>query len=445
MYRLILEKLKDKKIAILGFGREGKSTYNFIRKYFPDMKLTILDKYSIELDDKNVNVIIGDKYLDNLNDYDLIIKSPGISLKDIDISLFKDNITSQLELLLEVFSDNIIGVTGTKGKSTTSSLIYEVIKNERDNVYLIGNIGVPVFDEIELYNKDSILVVEMSSHQLEFIKTSPHIGIILNLYQDHLDHDGNIQRYHNNKLNIFKYQNSSDYCIYSSDNDYLNKYIDDTYKGIKYTVRFDFEDVSSNSIRIKDKDIYIDGEVVYKDKERLLLGDANLKNIMFVLGVCKILNLDFSMAYNTISKFRGLKYRMEYIGKYHNIYFYNDTIATIPEATISAIQSIDNVDTLIIGGLDRGISYEDFIDYLNKSTIRNIICMPETGYYIGKMLINKNVFFVNTLDEAVDISIKNTKDDMACLLSPAAASYNQYKNFEEKGLVFENLVKNFKN
>lgn len=155
MYRVILEKLKDKKIAILGFGREGKSTYKFIRKYFTDMKLTILDKYSIELDDKNVNVIIGDKYLDSLDDYDLIIKSPGISLKDIDVSLFKDKITSQLELLLEVFRNNIIGVTGTKGKSTTSSLIYEVIKNERDNVYLIGNIGVPVFDEIELYNKDS--------------------------------------------------------------------------------------------------------------------------------------------------------------------------------------------------------------------------------------------------------------------------------------------------
>lgn len=445
MYRLILEKIKDKNIAILGFGREGKSTYKFIRKYFPDMKLTILDKYSIELDDKNVNLIIGEKYLDNLNDYDLIIKSPGISFKDIDVSSFKDKITSQLELLLEVFRNNIIGVTGTKGKSTTSSLIYEVIKNERDNVYLIGNIGVPVFDEIELYNKDSVLVVEMSSHQLEFIKTSPHIGIILNLYQDHLDHDGNIQRYHNNKLNIFKYQNSNDYCIYSSDNDYLNKYIDDTYKGIKYTVRFDFENVSSNSIRIKDKDIYIDGEVVYQDKERLLLGDANLKNIMFVLAVCKILNLDYSMAYNIISKFKGLKYRMEYIGKFHNINYYNDTIATIPEATISAIQSIDNIDTIIIGGLDRGISYEEFIDYLNKSSIRNIICMPETGYYIGKRLINKNVFYVDTLEEAVDISIKNTVSGMSCLLSPAAASYNQFKNFEEKGLTFSEILKKIKN
>lgn len=445
MYRKIIDKLKDKNIAILGFGREGKSTYNFIRKYLPNMKLTILDKYSIDLDDDFVTKVIGNNYLDNLNDYDLIIKSPGISLKDIDISLFRDKIASQLELLLEVFRDNVIGVTGTKGKSTTSSLIYEVIRNQRDNVYLIGNIGIPVLDDIEKYNSESLLVVEMSSHQLEFVKYSPHIGMILNLYQDHLDHDGSIENYHRNKLNIFKYQNSSDYSIYSSDNSYLDKYIDDSYKSIKYTVRFDDNDISNNSCRIIDKDIYINGKVVYHDDERVLLGDSNLKNIMFVLVVCEILKLDFSKAKNVISTFKGLKYRMEFIGKYHNINFYNDTIATIPEATINAINSIDNIDTLIIGGLDRGISYEEFIEFLNKSSISNIICMPETGNYIGKKIINKNVFFVDTLEEAVNISIENTKPNMGCLLSPAAASYNQYKNFEEKGLAFEKIIKNIKN
>ena len=253
MYKKIIDKLKDKNIAILGFGREGKSTYHFIRKYLPDMKIDILDKYSIDIDDNCVNKIIGDNYLDNLDKYDLIIKSPGISLKDVDISKYRDKITSQLELLLEVFRNNVIGITGTKGKSTTSSLMYEVLRDQRDNVFLIGNIGIPVFDDIELYNDESILVVEMSSHQLEFVKYSPHIGIILNLYEDHLDHDGTLEKYHSNKLNIFKYQNNSDFAIYSDDNDYLNKYMSDfVYKGIKYTVRFDYEDVSFNSVRIKE-------------------------------------------------------------------------------------------------------------------------------------------------------------------------------------------------
>ena len=166
---------------------------------------------------------------------------------------------------------------------------------------------------------------------------------------------------------------------------------------------------------------------------------------MFVLVVCEILDLDFMKAKDIISKFKGLKYRMEYIGKYHNINFYNDTIATIPEATINALNSIDNVDTLIIGGLDRGISYEDFINFLNNSSVENIICMPETGNYIGKHIVNKNVFFVDTLEEAVKTSIENTKENSCCLLSPAAASYNQYKNFEEKGSAFVEILENIKN
>ena len=446
MYKKIIDKLKNKKIAILGFGREGKSTYKFIRKYLPEMVLYILDKNNIDLDDKNVIKIIGDSYLDNMDSYDYIIKSPGISFNNIDISSYKDKITSQLELLLEIFKDNIIGITGTKGKSTTSSLIYEVIRNQRDNVYLIGNIGIPVFDDIEKYNKDSILVIEMSSHQLEFVHVSPHIGIILNLYEEHLDHDGTLEKYHHNKLNIFKYQNKDDYAIYSSDNIYLNKYMNNSiYKGIKYTVRFDYNDFTDNSIRIKDKDIYIDKDIVYHDDKRLLIGDGNLNNIMFVLGVCKILGLDYYKAKDVISNFKGLKYRMEYIGKYHDINFYNDTIATIPEATINAINSIKNVDTLILGGMDRGINYDKLILFLNNSTINNFICMPDTGNYIGNKLINKNIFYVDNLEDAVDISLKCTLKDKSCLLSPAAASYNKYKNFEEKGLIFENIVKSIKN
>ena len=151
----IIEKLKDKNIAILGFGREGKSTYNFIRKHLPEKHLTIIDKANITCDDLYVDLVTGDDYLNDLGKYDLIIKTPGISLKDIDYSDFKDSITSQLELLLEVDRENIIGITGTKGKSTTSTLMYEVLRGQRDNVYLLGNIGIPVLDKIEEYTDSS--------------------------------------------------------------------------------------------------------------------------------------------------------------------------------------------------------------------------------------------------------------------------------------------------
>lgn len=445
MYKLILDKLKDKSIAILGYGREGKSTYNFLRKHFPEKELTIIDQNEIDIDDMYTVTVSGSDYLSNLEIFDVIIKTPGISLKDIDTTNLKDKITSQLELLLEVNKNNIIGITGTKGKSTTSSLTYEVIKAQKEDVYLLGNIGVPVLDNIEDYKEDTTLVIEMSSHQLEYIKESPHIAVILNLYQDHLDHSGTLEHYHNNKMNIFKHQSKEDYLIYSSDNEYLNNKMSEfDYKATKYNVRFDNENPLGNDVRIVDKDVFINNELVYTDTERKLLGNHNLKNIMFVLTIAKILNLDLDKAKETIKKFNGLKYRMEYIGKYHNINYYNDTIATIPDATINAVKAIKNIDTLIFGGMDRKIDYSEFIEFLRNSEISNLICMPTTGTNIGKLLedTSKNILYTSTLEEAYEFSKKYTAEGMSCLLSPAAASYEFFKNFEEKGAKFESIVRN---
>ena len=451
MYKQIINKLKDKKIAILGFGKEGKSTYNFIRRYLNKKKLTIIDKVKQEINDEYVDIISGENYLEGLYKYDLIIKSPGITLKDIDISNFKDRITSQLELVLEVYRKNIIGITGTKGKSTTTSLIYEIIKDQRDKVFILGNIGNPLLDRVEEYDENSILVIEMSSDQLEFVDKSPHIAIILNLFEDHLDHAGTIEHYHDSKMNIFKYQDENDYCIYSDDNYYLRQRMESSqYKGIKYNIRFDYENLNQNSVRIKDKEVYLNNELLYTDDERKLIGDHNLKNIMFALTVAKIMNLNLDKANKIIKEFKGLKYRMECIGTYDDITYYNDTIATVPSATISAITSIKNVDTLIFGGMDRKIDYTELIDYLKNSDISNLVCMPTTGTKIGKILeleTNKNIFYTDSLEEAYDIAKEKTKKGYSCLLSPAASSYEYFKNFEEKGKYFENIVKknNFAN
>ena len=446
MYNQIIDKLKDKNIAILGFGKEGKSTYNFIRRYLKNQKLTIIDKKEQVLEDEFVNIISGDNYLDNLDNYDLIIKSPGITLKDIDITNFKDKITSQLELVLEVYRKNIIGITGTKGKSTTTSLIYEIISKQKDNVFILGNIGIPLLDQVEEYNEDSTLVIEMSSDQLEFVHNSPHIGIVLNLFEDHLDHAGTIEHYHDSKMNMFKYQNEDDYCIYSDDNEYLHERMkSDIYKAIRYNVRFDNNNITINSTRIINKEIYLNNKLLYTDTKRELIGDHNLKNIMFALTVTKILNLDLDKAKEAIDSFKGLKYRMERIGTFDDITYYNDTIATIPDATINAIEAIKNVDTLIFGGMDRGIDYTKLIEFLKNSDISNLVCMPSTGTKIGKILeteTNKKIFYTNSLEEAHKFAKENTKKGYSCLLSPAASSYEFFKNFEEKGQVFENIVRN---
>lgn len=446
MQNKIIELFKDKNIAILGFGLEGKSTYNFIRKHLPNQKITIIDKNDKSEDlnnDSNAITVYGEDYLNNLNQYDIIMKTPGITLKDIDITDIKDKIYSQLEILLEVDSKNVIGITGTKGKSTTSTLIYNVIKEQNENTYLAGNIGTPIFDEIDDFNEDTIIVVEMSSHQLEFVKNSPHIGIILNLYQDHLDHAGSVKHYHECKLHMFDYQKENDYALYCSDNENLNNIMNS--KNYNQNILKIQKEYNENCTSLKENKAYYNNEIIYEDdNNRKLLGEHNLENIMVVCTVAKLLNLDLNKAKKTIDKFTGLEHRLELVGTFNEITYYNDTIATIPEATISGIEALKNVNTLIFGGMDRGIDYNPLINYLKSSNVENLICMPETGYKIGKELENtsKNVIYVETLEEAVIKAKEITKKSTICLLSPSAPSYNYFKNYIEKGNKYKELIKN---
>ena len=426
-------------IAILGFGKEGKSTYNFIRKNDKNMKLTILDAKEITLNDPNVIYKKYNNKLEDLLEYDLIIKSPGISFKDFDIAPIKYKITSQIELLLEVNRENIIGVTGTKGKSTTSSLIYQIFKDQGKKVFLVGNIGVPVLDEIDQY-EDAVIVAEMSSHQLEFVKYSPHIGILLNLFEDHLDHAGSVKHYHECKMHILDYLTDNDYGIIDIDNEYINKEIIFRDKSNILTVSLE----KQANAYLNNNIIYLGNEEIKKeDKDISLPGSHNLKNIMFALLVAKIYNLDLQKAIKTINNFKPLEHRMELVGTINNITFYDDAIATIPEATINACQSLKMVNTLIFGGMDRGIDYSKLIEYLKNSDIEHFICMPTTGYELSEHLPSDRVYRAETLEEAVELAFELTKKNTICLLSPAASSYEQFKNFEEKGNRYQELIRNY--
>lgn len=440
----LIEKLAHKKILILGFGLEGQSTYRFLRRH-SDQHITIADQNDLKSHpllqtDPNLTLITGPDYLNNLDDYDLIMKSPGISFKDVDYTSFQDKITSQLELILEVNRQNIIGITGTKGKSTTSSLVFHILKANNCDVRLLGNIGTPIFDEIETISDHTFLVIEMSSHQLEFIKTSPHIGAILNLFEDHLDAAGSVEHYHWSKLNLFRYMTPNDLAIYCADNSTLqNHMLQDKFKAQSISASIDPQ-ISAN-IELRDQKIYCHDTMLYDTtSQRHLLGQHNLSNIMVALTIAHFLGLDTETSQEAVNDFQPLEHRLEKVGTFNGITYYNDVIATIPAATINAIRSLQNVDTLIFGGLDRGIDYSEFIDFLNHSNINHFICMPSTGNTIGKQLDPQKVVFAPTLEDAVDLAQKLTAKGAICLLSPAAASYEFYKNFQEKGQAFKKLV-----
>lgn len=452
MIEEIIEFFKNKKIMILGFGIEGKSTYNFIRRYLPSISLVVAyNKSNFEEEtkylnkDKNLKFITGDTYLENLEKYDIIMKSPGISFKNIDISKFEDKITSQLELFLENNKSLSIGITGTKGKSTTSSLIYQIIYNQGKNVELLGNIGLPIFDEIEKIKENTITVLEISSHALQYIRKSPNISILLNLFEEHLDHYKSFEEYGNAKFNIFKFQNKNDIAIFNLDNNNMKekRYF---YKKTDYAVTMNnnINNLTENTVYLKDEYICINNRKVYNINEnRKLKGSHNLNDIMFALTISKVLDLNLEKAIKSINEFNPLEHRLEYVGKFENIEYYNDSIATIPEATIESIKALENVNTLIVGGNDRGVNQENLIEFLKSSSIENILCLPKTGEYIYESLKtgNKKVIKVIDMQEAVRLAKELTRKNTICLLSPAASSYGYFKNFKERGNIFKQYIK----
>ena len=440
------------KVLILGFGREGRSTYHFIRKYLKDKQLYIadineklLENNSFLNDDKNITLVLGKSYLDNLNDFDLIIKSPGVNLKNIDYSSFENKITSEENLLLRHSICKTIGITGTKGKTTTTSLIYHVLSNMGLKTLIAGNIGIPVFDKIDEIDKDTIFVMELSCHQLQFVKASPNISVLVNIYQDHLDLYKSYEDYILAKLNIFKYQKENDYKIWGLDSEDAIKYFKDDNNTFTYSTNN-----TNKGVTIKEDGLYLNGKLVYlKNRKRNIIGEHNYHNIAPVLIVASILNLDLNKVCDLVDTFKPIEHRLEYVGNYKGIDFYNDSISTIPITTINCIEAVDNAYTIIIGGLDRGVDYSSLIDYLFTSKkIKVIICLKDTGYKIADILnekdCDKTILKATDMKDVIKLAFQYTEKGKACMLSPAAASYNTYKNFEERGKDYKKEIENYK-
>ena len=442
----IFEYLKSKgKILILGFGREGKSTYNLIRSIDSSIPIGIADLKEITdekvLSDNNVVLHIGDNYLDACYEYDVIVKGPGVIIKDYLPEEVRNRITCQTDLFVKFCNAKMIGITGTKGKSTTSSLMYHILKNIGKKTVLMGNIGIPVFDVIDDIDDDTICVMELGCHQLEYMKNSPNISVILNIYEEHLDHYLSMQHYVDSKKNIYKYQSNNDVVLLGNSS-YLND------EDIISTVIRNNES-SNNSFYLTDNELVINyNSSIHIPKSDIitkLKGEHNLFNILVCLTIIDILGFDIDESIKTIESFDGLHHRMEEVGTYNGITYYDDSIATSIPSVIYAVKSLEKVDTIIVGGMDRGLDYTDLVTYLNESSVNNILLLPDTNDRILKLFedihTNKNVVEVKDMVEAVNTAKRITEKGKICLLSPAAASYGFYKNFEERGDHFTSLVK----
>lgn len=391
----VIDKLNGKRILIWGYGREGQSTEQFLKRCCKPASMEIYEGKRDGFDE---------------DAYDWIIKSPGIVMHEE-----HPKYTSQTELFLEEFRDKVIGITGTKGKSTTSSMLYTVLKEcSGKKVIILGNIGQPCLDYFEEIDEDTIVVYEMSCHQLAHTEVSPHIAIFLNFYEEHLDYYVTVDRYFRAKSNIALYQKEGDYFF-----------------------------VGDNVPAIETKAQVI---AMRRQEEQLfdlsVLGEHNIYNAQFVHYIAvKLLGCNETDVLASMKRFKGLPHRLEHVGDVNGVAYYDDSISTIPEATISAVKSISNIQTVLIGGMDRGINYDVLIQFIQENEQYQYICMYDSGKRIYDAVGEcKHCHYVPDLELAVEFAKKISDSGRACVLSPAAASYGYFKNFEERGEVFKRYV-----
>ncbi|MBN2639010.1 MAG: UDP-N-acetylmuramoyl-L-alanine--D-glutamate ligase [Bacteroidales bacterium] len=427
--KLKSELWENKSILILGFGREGKSALKFLESQFPDAVFAIADKIeSIELQkDSNYKLHLGKDYLDAIKLYDIVIKSPGIKLPDLSENE-KNKIIAPTDIFLCLFRDQTIGITGTKGKSTTSSLIYFLLKALGKKSILLGNIGLPALDYADQIDENTIVVYELSAHQLEFVHYSPHTSLLLNVFPEHLDYFENFEKYRLAKYNIFKFQKRGDVALCAQ-------------SGLECGYCSDPKpiDMELNSL------IQSPYNLSELEKNTQLKGTHNLNNIVAALRVIKSVGLNVNDAISHLSQFEPLPHRLEFVGEFDGVRFYNDSIATIPEATVQALETLSDVDIIILGGFDRGLDYSVLTNYLVDSKVKQIFFLGKAGermFNTLKAKTNKKLHLSQNLDEVFS-QLRSLTELKACLLSPAASSYDQFKNFEHRGDYFKLLAQRF--
>ena len=414
-----MPKIKKEKIAIAGFGIEGKALY----KYFKDRKdlnieIHIFDENKIKIPDKNV---ITHKSLRIPSEFKIIYKSPGIPTSKLKLNdPKKTEISSLTNLFLEKTKGRVIGVTGTKGKGTIATLINHILKKNGFKSVVVGNIGKPAINYLKKDDPDTYYIYEMSSFQCEHLKKSPHIAILNNLFPDHLNHHKNFNAYKKAKINITKFQNEDDFFINASD----------------------------LKIKTKAKNISIK-KLPFHFKTKLI-GDYNQKNCFVAFKIAQILKIKDEDIIKAIETYEPLPMRLEKVAEIDGIIFYDDSLATIPEATLASIKALKDINTIILGGSDKGAPLENFAKQLAKTDIKNFIIFPDNGEKMTKYLNNpkfskqttKKIFKVAGMEKAVKIIYKNTKG--ICLLSNAAASLNLFKNYKDKSKQYRYWIKKLK-
>lgn len=450
-----MEDLKLKKIGILGLGEENAALGLYLLK--KGAKVTICDlksreelsSYIQKFENQGVEYQLGGDYLDNLKDFDIVFRTPGLPYLNEKIQEAKASgivVSSEIKYFMENCPSPIIGVTGTKGKGTTSTLIAEILRvGNRNRVYLAGNIGNAPIEFLDKLAPDDIVVLELSSFQLQDLEISPHIAVVLDIKIDHLDIHKDEAEYIKAKQNIVNFQKKNDLAVINAD--YLTSF-ELSLKSEGETFWFSRRKSVDEGVWVKNGQeiilrIHRKDYKICETKDVTLRGEHNLENICAASLASYLAGASVKSISEVVKNFRGLEHRLEFVTETGGVKYYNDSFSTTPDTAIAAIKSFSEPIVLICGGSEKHANYKKLGEVISASTVKSAILIGITGPRIKKEIVNKKIKIVDNcknIEEAVFTAKSEAKAGDVVLLSPASASFDWFKNYKDRGNQFKTLV-----
>ena len=449
--------VKNKKVAIIGLGVSNIPLLDYFHEL--NSKISVFDnREKEELDSAIINKIYnygityygGKNNLENLNGFDIIFRSPSVMPYREELKKEADRgaiITTEIEMVLKLTPSKTIGITGTEGKTTTTSIIYEIIKKAGYNCFLGGNIGKPIFTLVKDMKPYDVIILEMSSFQLTNMDVSPDISVVTNIFPDHLNVHSSYEEYREQKKNIFKYQSEKGITVLNYDNEFTRQFAKETNgKVIFFSSKEKLEDgyiydTSDETIKYCEDGVR---RHLIKKGDIKLRGIHNYENICAALAATKTL-VDIDTAVETIKNFKGVEHRLEFVRELNNVKWYNDSIGTSPASTIAGLNAFNEDIILLAGGSDKGLDYKEVGEAIAKK-VRTLILTGPTATKIEEATRNAvngdkvEICFVENLEEAVKLANKKARKGDIVLLSPASASFDAFKNFEDRGNKFKEFT-----
>lgn len=448
--------IRNKNVAVVGIGVSNIPLIEFLVKL--GANVTAFDKKTREqlidvvhkYENQGVKFQLGEGYLEKLTGFEVIFKTPSMRIDGKELLKAKEEgayITSEMEEFIKYCPAKIYGITGSDGKTTTTTLVYEILKAAGYRTWVGGNIGIPLFARIEEILKDDKVVLELSSFQLMTIDNSTDVALITNLSPNHLDVHKDFQEYIDAKKNIFEYQSSENLLVLNDDNDITRK-MECEAKGRLYT--FSREHVVEEGAYYNDEKLFVKGKMVCCKDEVLLKGMHNIENLLAAFAVT-VDDVDVKYMREVATTFKGVEHRSEFVRKYNGVDYYNDSIASSPTRTLAGLKAFNRPVILIAGGRDKKVPFDD-LAFEGYKYIKSLIILGEAKWKIKEAFdkleaengINVDIYIVDSLKEAVEKANMISVEGDIVTLSPACTSFDMFANFEVRGNKYKELVNNLK-